>query len=335
MSCIDDIVGLKGCGTSPYLFYLNDLPGIVISDFDKAVSVESPTGQVALQENISLAAKHVRHKINAYLDGKYKRKTVIENGVAGYFNDDKEVISAQAGKLTGFEIRIDQYPYLNFHLHAIKLFANTTGTVPVYVYDLIQGKLLDTINVSAVAGEIAVKVCDKTYATERQRLNLFIGYASLDSYKTSLLSPFATGFKECHLQNGCYTGFSNYIYFRNAKIGSSADKVRANVDSNETSSGLSLNYSLQCGFEEHLCSMSNLLAMPLAYKAGALAMMEMKHSKRLTGVVTVYGKSHDELMNYYEAEHEKMMGELLQNMALPNSYCFECTPRVKSVVSLP
>ncbi len=130
-------------------------------------------------------------------------------------------------------------------------------------------------------------------------------------------------------------GFSNYIYVRSAKIGTADAKIRANVNSLETTGGLSINYSLQCSFDEYLCSIANLIAMPIAYKAGALAMLEMKHSKRLTGAVTIYGKSHEELYNYYESEHQKMMEEVLLNMSIPNSFCFECTPRVKSVVSIP
>lgn len=81
--------------------------------------------------------------------------------------------------------------------------------------------------------------------------------------------------------------------------------------------------------------MRNQLALSILYKAGSLVMKELKHSRRLTGVVTVYNKNHDELMREYEQEYEQRMAQVLQNMEMPDSICFRCTPRVKTTPKLP
>lgn len=338
MSCLDNLVGVRGCGSESYDFYVNDLTGIKIPEFDRAVSQEHTNASAALQGIVEFATKYVERTASNFLGTKYQLKSFIENNVLGYYYEDKEEIAAQPTYLTGYEIRIDSIPYLNFFIQGLNLFVNTTGTVNVVIYDLIQGKLVKTIPVSAVAGEIVtVNDIDFSYPTNKQRLHLFIGYTSAcSSYKTSYLPPYASlsSSENCN-DRTCGTYRNGYIYFRSAKILSSAAKQNSSLESNTYGSGLSINYSLQCSFTEVMCNARNLFALPILYKAGELIMKELKHSKRLTGVVTVYAKDHDELMKDCEEEFGKQIQDVLLNMQLPNSECFSCTPQVKTIVRTP
>ncbi len=337
MSCLDNIVGVRGCGNdTPSLVYLNELTGINLPDFDKAVNVEMKSASSALSDIIRFATRQVVQRLDTYFQGRYRLRSFIENDVVGYYYNDKALMQAQTGILTGYEVRIDRTPYLSFFLSGLRLFCNYTGVVPVKVYDLLQGKLLDTINVNAVAGEIvSLDGLDKEYATHKQRLHLFIGYESaFEAYNTSWSAPYSGG-DNCNTCTGNYK--NGYVYFRAVQVATSGPFTQSYVSGNTTSggAGLSLNYSLQCSYTEYLCQVRNLLALPILYKAGELVMKEMKHSKRLTGVVTVYTKSHDELMMEYAAEHELQMRLLLQNAVLPESLCFDCTPKVRSKTVLP
>ena len=338
MSCLDNLVGVRGCGSTAKDFYVNDLTGINIPDFDNAISKEHTNASAALQDIVSFACKFVERNVSNALGTKYQLKSFIDNNVLGYYYDDKELISAQATYLTGYEIKIDSTPYLNMFLQGVSLFVNHTGDVPIYVYDLLQGKLLDTITVSAVAGEIvSLADLDLNYPTNKQRLHLFIGYAStFSSYKTSYISPFVGMQVNEDCNNNCSGTYRNgYIYFRAAKILDSNPKTNSYLESNDYGSGLSVNYSLQCSFTEVICNARNMVAMPILYKAGELIMKELKHSRRLTGVVTVYSKNHDELMKEYQMEYSKQMEDFLLNMSLPDSVCFSCTPSIKTRVALP
>lgn len=337
MNCLDNIVGVRGCGDDgASLVYLNELTGINLPDFDKAVNVEMKSASSALSGIIRFATQQVVQRLNTYLQGRYQLKSFIENDVVGYYYNDKALMPSQPGTLTGYEIRIDKTPYLSFFLSGLKLFCNHTGMVPVKVYDLLQGKLLDTINVDAVAGEIvSLDSLAKEYPTHKQRLHLFIGYEStFEAYNTSWSSPYSGG-DNCNTCSGNYK--NSHVYFRAAQIATGGPFTQSYIDGNTTSggAGLSLSYSLQCSFTEYLCNVRNLLAMPILYKAGELVMKEMKHSKRLTGVVTIYTKSHDELMLEYAAEHELQMRQLMQNAVLPHSVCFNCTPQVRTKTVLP
>lgn len=337
MSCLSNLVGVRGCGGSTSEFNVQDLTGINIPDFDKAISVDKQTASVALTDIVEFATKEVEQNVRNVLSAKYDLKSFIENGVVGYYHDNKETVASQSGYLVGYEVRVDNVAYLNYYLHSLRLFVNTTGEVPVYVYDLIQGKLLDTITVDAVAGEIVNQLVDKTYSTTKQRLRLFIGYSStFESYKTSYLNPnVGVGVNERCEDYTCGSYNNSYVYYRAAKILTASAKIYSNVESNTYCGGLSLNYSLQCSFTEYICNARNMFALAILYKAGEKIMQELKHSRRLTGVVTAYQQNHDELMKFYRDEYMAQMDNLVSTMMIPESICFGCKPRVKSVTALP
>lgn len=331
MACLDNIVGVRGCGNAPTGIYLQNLQGISIADFDLAINTEQKAALPALQDIVGFATDYTLNNIRQYLSTKYELKSFIDNDRVGYYYDNKELVTAQAGYLTGYEIRVDKTPYLTFELGALSLFVNTTGQIDVYVYDLIQGKLLDTIEVEAVAGEIVTVYPNKQYATDKQRLHLFIGYASVANYKTSYTRPYAAEYENCC--GGCYN--NGYIYFGAKKILSASQKISDNLETNSFGAGLSFTYSLSCSFDEYLCAIKSQLAFPILYKAGELVMQELKTSKRLTGIVTGFRATHDDLMQHYANEHLRLMGDLMNSIKLPESICFSCNSKTKSVVNLP
>lgn len=338
--CLDNTVGVRGCGSGSALAYINDLTGISVADMDQAVNPERKNGLEALNSIIQLAQKLTLQSMNQYYAGRYKAKSFIDNDMIGYYYDDKVLKPAQSGYLVGYEIRIDQTPFLELQLESIRLFCDHNGDVDVKIYDLIQGKLMDTVTLTAIAGQIVEKNgLGLSYATKRQRLHLFIGYASeFGSYNTSYMPVYnVNGLAEnCNTCTG--SPYKNrYMYFRSAQIAASADKIRPNVNSNVISggAGLSFGYSLKCSFIEHLCNMRQQVALPIMYKAGELVMKEFKHSKRLNSVVTLYGKDYEALELYYHDMHEKLMAELLQNGSIPDSVCFGCNPQFSTPVVLP
>jgi hypothetical protein len=105
MSCLDNLVGVRGCGSTVKDFYVNDLTGINIPDFDKAISLEHTNASAALQDIVSFACKYVDRNVSNAFGTKYQLKSFIENNVLGYYYEDKELIAAQATYLTGYEIK--------------------------------------------------------------------------------------------------------------------------------------------------------------------------------------------------------------------------------------
>lgn len=332
IECLKNIVGVRGCGEIPSVLYVQQLTGISIADFDKAISNEKQAALPALQEIINFSTQETVEAIRQYLTTKYSLKSFIDNNVLGYYYDDKQIVDEIPDYLTGYQIRIDKTPYLNFYISTLSLFIDVSGTVNVKIYDLIQGKLLDTIPVTAVAGEIVTVTVDKSYYTHKQRLNLFVGYSSVGSYKTSYTHPYTDwGNEWC---NSCFCD-GGYIYFRSAKVVSDAQKINQDIESNTYGAGLSLSYSLQCSFDEYLCNIRNQLAFPILYKAGEKIMEEMKYSRRFNGIITAFNTDFGELRDMYAAKHINAMNDIMQSANIPDSLCFHCKAGASTHVNLP
>lgn len=326
LDCLDGLVNVKGCGSNPTASFIQQLPGISIPDIDVAISNEHVNAKEFLEDQIACATEIVIQDVWEHLALKHELKSFIENDSVGHYFEKRETNAAVTGYLTGIRIRIDKTPYLKLFINRLRLFVDYSGAVNVFVYDLLQNKILDTISVTAVAGEVVTVDVNKEYYTQKQKLNLFIGYASsFASYKANLISGDDCG--------SCYT--NTHISFTGVKILSSGSKIVENVDSNSGTAGLSFTYSLSCSFEEHLCSIRNLLTLPVKYKAGALIMQHLKSSKRPNPLVTAYKGDHEAMEEFYEGQYKKKMNSLLGNMKMPKSICFECNPRAKSMVVLP
>jgi hypothetical protein len=235
-----------------------------------------------------------------------------------------ETIDSATGYLIGKQIEIWEGDYLEFFLSRVGLHMTATGNVSVYVYDLIQNKLLDTLTVSAVAGEVSYLDVYKSYKTNGQKLNLFIGYTYAAGYNTIL----------SHNNCSSCTGqvYSNpYIKFSNRRILSASTKIHDNLESGSEDS-LTLQYSVNCTNENFICSIKHLLAEAIWWKAGELLATELRFSKRLNSVINFYMEDHDKLIEAYGAGADKAIANVLQNMVVPDNICFTCNKRLKMEV---
>ncbi|HWB62329.1 MAG TPA: hypothetical protein VG603_02380 [Chitinophagales bacterium] len=308
--------------------YINQLPGITITDFDKAINNEHSNALARINDLYDLAIQNVASDVQSAIAGKYELKTFIENEVIGYYWENKNVRAAIANSKTGIQARLTISPYMKFKVHRIRLFLNYTGNVTVEAWDLIQGVKLNEVTVAVTDGVISETLVDWEFATKKQRIDLFFGYHSdFPSYQTNI-----TAYKD---DSTVVPWLNSWIFFRGCSLPDGYAPLYKNLNGNSGTSGISMDYSLQCSFDEKLCNIKNMLAQPLLYKLGWLIMKEIKHSKRLNGVVVGFSKDHDELMHEYEAQYTNQMNQLFRNLAMPRDLCFSCDQRVKSQVILP
>ena len=328
LDCLQNLVGVKGRDSNVPVF-VNTLPGISISDFDKAINNESRNAFTRVDELISLAIQEVQQDVKNALLGKYELKTFIENDVIGYFQENQVLMPAIMGNRVGIQIRCALTPYLKLFIRQLRLFVNYTGTVNVEVWDLTQNKLLNTVPVETTAGQQSTAIADLELLTNKQRLDLFIGYEStIDSYKT-LITPYTD-------DAGSGSGWLNsWLFVRGCTILAGLPLLWENFNGNSGTAGISLDYSLQCSFDEKLCNIKKMLALPIQYKTGALMMKELRYSKRLNGIVTCYNNDYKELQADYENEYQLRMHQLMQNMTMPADLCFSCASLTESRSILP
>ena len=333
MTCLDNVISVKGnCSdvTPSSGIYLNNfLAGLSIKEVDQSINSEYASAYEYIQQQIENAGLLISSHVRSHFAPKFVTKSVIENSVSGFFLDNQKVVSSQATYLVGKQIEVEEYPYLEFFLSRVGLQVSTTGNKSVYVYDLISNKLLDTITVSCTAGQVSYVDVYKSYPTNGQKLNLFICWlADVDYYRTDL-----TKGGGCHSCNN--NSYSNrYATISVRKILNSGSKIDENTESLDYD-GLSITYSLNCSFDPFLCSIKNLLAIPLAYKAGELILQNMVYSKRVNSVVNVFHADHKELGILYADRYQFEMEQILKNVKLPDDICFECKKRGFFVTNLP
>lgn len=338
IDCLENLIGIyRPCGDTPASdsgLYLQDLPEITIKNAE-AIVTDQDSGFELLQSKIAFATEYLTSDFVAKLYPRFAQNSIIENYTAGFYQNNKPLNSGIPGSLKGIQLKVTEYPYLSLFLSSISLFVNFTGTVPVYIYDLIQGKQLDVINVEAVAGEIVQVDIYKQYKTKGQMLNIFIGYDSSDiqSYNSYIFGQgFTRGCRTCPQPRG---HGNKFVWMYSKSIAASAQKIEYNLQSLNDTGGLSVVYSLNCTADKFLCSIRNTLAMPLLYRAALEVLKAAKVSQRISSFVVIRKDEIDTMIEWYDGEYHKTLSEILQNLKLPNDICFLCNRSIQRGVIAP
>lgn len=333
MGCFDNIIGIdKKCSAdvpSSNLF-IQDLPGVTVKLADLAADEETESGVSLINEKITFATNSILQDIREYMLPYMKVKSLVENNTIGYYQDDLTAVAAEAGFRKGIQVKIDNHRYLDFYINSIKLQTNTSGATSIYIYNLITGKLLDTIAITTVADVPTEVFVQKSYKTENQKLNLFVAIdGNVGTYQTGLSKS----------QLGCTTckgGYqNNYAVFQNSKIATAGPFTNVSTRATTYTTGLSINYSISCSVDVFACNISNLLAWPILHKTGAELMRELQYSRRLNSIIVIDKTMNEKLREEFDAEYVKSMQRILQNISVPNDECFVCQQKVKSIVRVP
>lgn len=336
LPCLDNLVGIRaaGCEESEEtpLFYLDQLPGITLRRAEAAIGEDYDSGFALLEAMIAQAQEEVRAQVQAKMNPDFQIAPLITMQQIGQYRDNMESVDALAGHMRGLQFESSKSQYAQLHIHSISLFMQATGTVAVEVWDLLQNKMLDTFNVSGVAGEIVKTDLDLSYTTSHKRLNLFIGYAATNAaYRVEIGSK-----KNC-VTCGHNKGFYNFNDYRirPVKIADGQSKIENNLRAETYSPGISLEFSMQCTLDPIICGLKTALAPAILYKAGEMAVRELMHSDRLNYIVTAKGDEYENLAAYFDNEYNKRMNTALGNLTPPQDACFKCKRRVWSRTVLP
>ena len=308
---------------------------VTITCIDSVVTIES-AGTYLFNNLLGLAKKQLKADVLSNYQGCLSINSVIENDVLGYYKDyDSSVVLASGAFLRGQQIIIDRYPYLEFYVHKVRLFFDTAITSNLWVYDLIEKRIIDTIAFTSVANQIVDIDVNKAYGTDGQRINLaFLYDGSLTgAYKTSS-SKKNTGCSSCGFKN-------NFLYENGVQVAAGSQVIESNLQKKDECYGVSITYSLNCTIEPFLCSIRNLLQFPLLYLVAYWILKEAKHNSRINSYITISRKDHSVLADEYLQEYKmQMFGSfneagtkikqgLMDSAKLPSDICFNKKSRIK------
>jgi len=335
MECFKSLIGIKaGCETVEPTsgLYINSLPGISIDNANDAIDNEYYSGLDLIRQKIDFAQLFVANAVRATIQDKLIIRSLVNAQTIGFYKENNQSIALQNNYLKGIKVKIDQYKYFSFNLNSIKLKIDYTGVIPIYVYDLVTGNLLDTFNADSVAGEYSTVICNKNYFVNNQKLQLLIAVDS--SLGNSHATDLTGDGNSCGACN--YSNYSNdFLTFTGAKIPSASAKISSNIENITGTNGISIDYSLNCAIEPFICQMGSLLSWSILHKAGAEIMKEMVYSKRLNSVILIDRADNKELMDIFEAEYMASLKSILENIVIPNDICFDCNRKLRVTTQVP
>lgn len=335
-TCLENIVSIKNtCDAvaSNSGLYLDDID-VTLREIEKYVTADYPNAAQLALDKIKFASKVVAAEINTYFQGQYRANSVIDSQRIGFHYNNKETVAASA-VYKGMEIEICQSnSFLQLHLSTLELFVNYSGAVSVLVYDLIQGKLLDTIAVTAVAGEVVTVNINKTYNSNRKQMDIAIMYDAtlVAQYKTDATSG---GCSSCG--KGSLRSINGYVRARGISAALADPKINSSMVGESFTGGLSVVYSINCDKESWLCAIQNVIAQPVLYRAATdLMRFALDYSDQFNTRTRIDDDKLKRRHDYYLAKYEETMRNVLTKIKLPSdSLCFECNDRIKSVVAIP
>lgn len=337
LECFDDIIGLRGSCESPTSvsgLWLDDA-GIDLAELDSIINKSQIDSIDFFEKKRDFAINQIIALIHTHFSDKYKTNSVIRSGRIGFGKENQEAVAASA-TLKGIEIELcNQTSFVDVFISSISLQVNTNGAVNVLVYDLFQNKLLDTISITAVSGQTVTVYPNKTYKSLRKELDIIFVYdaTNFSSVKTTITQG---GCRSCG-SGGSMVNLNQYLSTRSISILAADAKIESNLTASGDTGGISLEYSIQCNYDEWLCTINKALAMPILFKTAYEIMdFTINNSMRLNTATTINIDTAKTRRDEYDKRYQTSIEALLQNIKLPqDEKCFECRQKSKNVVILP
>lgn len=336
LECFENVIGIhKNCEpTAPSSgLFLNDLPGITLANISAGVTSENTSYVDKISTLISEATQKVIHDFRTIIQPHMIYTSVLEADNIGFYKENQVAEAASVGNWRGIRIKNNYRPSLSFNLNSFSLKLDASLTVPVYLYDLMTGAVLDTFSINTVAGKVAIKYVNKKYPNYGQNQQLALVYdAGVAGTYTTSASPYSGG--SC---SGCKGTYSNkYISFDGVSVPQAGAIIDQNFTKIQSTAGLSLEYSLECDAGYYLCRLASILADPIRHKTAELIFLDLQSpTPRLNSVITVQADKVKFFYQFYSGEYLKITNPILLSWRFPNDICSNCNHSIKKVVRIP
>lgn len=298
-------------------------------DFLDAINYDYASGKELAQAKIDFAVKLVVNQIVTHFSKSFRATTVVDGKRIGFTQEN--LVAKQGVNHRGVQIEIcNQSSYVDFYLSSLSLQLTTApGATDIFVYDLLQDKLLDTLSITPAANEIVTIYPNKTYKSDRKRLNIALLYDStgLSSVNTLLTQ---SGCQGC---GGSSNYVSRYVTARGVEIPEASTKIESNLTGVDHTSGLSLTYSVNCNHQDWLCDKRNLIAQSILYKAASeINRYGAVNSSRFNTKTIVDKEKITKDMDDFEFRYRESIDNVVNYINIPqDNKCFKCDEPLKYV----
>lgn len=342
LSCFDDIITLDSCiDVTPTSGFSMQQIGITKFELGQYINKEYQSGAALFNDKKTFSIRLIANQIHQHLQNKYKAKTLVNSKRVGFINDNKESQPNTGTDWAGQEINLkNNNSFLELFISEISLFTNFTGDIEVRIYDLMTGTILKSESgldfvfiINSIAGEISVVYPQIKIQSPKRGLNLALIYNStgIVPYKLTTIESGCVSCDPCsHTRHSDVWGIT---------IPNASNIIKSSITHTQYTGGMSVVYSINCSYDKWLCSISNLIALPLLYKTASEIMdYALNNSDQINS--KTFGELNYEKIKErresYEFKYREAMDNILSNIVLPNdNVCFQCEQNIIRTTAIP
>lgn len=323
--CLSNYIGLRGyCSdTTPESgLYVNDLPGISIKMMSNISNDEQKNYSGVWDEIYTRALNELETDVLIRGQKYFKTTEVADNSNTGYYDDPYSTsVSTVEFKGTTIEVDARTSRYLSIYLNSVQLYLPSAVNGSVFIYNLMNGELLDTITFTGTIGINTVEV-NKSYITYGQDTKIFVCYNS-DLVGNSI--------------DVTSVDDAKYAITRGAKISTATSVLKDNLTFAGNSYGIIANYNLRCDINEFICSSKDAFKFAFLWKLGEMIMFERMTSDRMNKyTMTKTPLQLQDLKGHYNDKYDEIMSAVMDNLeANADNVCFSCRKKRNYKFNLP
>jgi len=121
---------------------------------------------------------------------------------------------------------------------------------------------------------------------------------------------------------------NQYAFTYAKEIPLATQLIERNLESSNSTGGLSVTYSLSCSIERWICQNRKAFDFALLQRSGVEILRELAMSNRINSIVTLQKDAAEALQVDLMDDYNKAMDNALKNLGLPNDDCFSCRSRM-------
>jgi len=328
MTCLQDYIGLRGCGAAvpPSGLYVNDLPGISLKQLVNLTNEEETT-YVQLWDVIQKRAMNrfsldVREAMGKY----YKLNSLMQGVNLGKQLDGP--LSRPSQEFIGFTIElIDNATYeyapsplASIHIQEILFYASENINGAIFkIYDISTGTELMTKTVNLITGWNTIPI-NTTFHNNYSVNSWRIGCFYFDTQ--DLPDIYSLQLPTNHQIPGCCD-----IRVRGALA--SVIPIDDSIEFTSNSYGLTGTFSIVCSWDAVICQNKTLFSRAFWYLCGIELLTEQLYSTKLNLFTTTNLQRAKELREEYQVEYAKSLEQVAGGFKLNCDCCIDCAGQVQ------
>lgn len=322
MDCLTGYIGLRGnCEDETPLSgrYINDLPNISLASMNGIADGEQKNYKEFWESIEKFSIQQLRGDILVKKGKYFEKQTLLAAQNVGVYDVPFETIAA-SNHYRGIYLEMYDSYYGSVLLNHVQLYLKGAINSTIYVYNVNDGSLITSKDFTGSVGSNIIKLNHKIQSYG-QRIRLFVCYdaSRVDSISTSA-------------QNS----FPDYLISRAGKVSQSSSILYDNIDFDNESAGLVLNFNVNCDIDGLICQNLDYLTNAYWYLLGKNIMLQAMHSERYNKFTLKSMDEKKEMHDYYADQYDEQLKAALDSVELiSDGICYSCDKKRTYKLNLP